>query len=470
MNDRTPSSGRRGTRRGTHRRRYTALALAAACLTAAAACAPGSTSGSGDAADKTAGPVSTDPAKAGKVTLTVWDQNTEAGSDGSTKALNDAFMKKYPNVTIKRVSRSFADLKTTLKLAMSSANPPDVVQANQGYPDMGTFVKARLLQPVDRYAKAYGWDAAYPAQLLDLNRFSADGKTWKTGNLYGVSQTGEIVGVYYNRAKLKSLGLKPPQTLADFQTALAKSKASGLLPLSYGNADKSPGIHLLGVVQALTAGKSEVRKLVFSEGAKWTGSGTVKAATVLRDWAEKGYLTKGFNGQSKDQAATAFAKGKSLFLVDGTWQAAGLATQMGGADKLGFTALAPKAGDTPVTQGGEGLAWAVTSKSKHPDVAAAYIDFLVNDAGMKVSADNGNLPALPPASYSPRSGTVHADVLAAWKSVSEKDGLLPYLDYTTPTFYDTLTAAVQELMAGQISPDKFGQTLQTDHDSFLKSR
>ncbi|MFI1332382.1 extracellular solute-binding protein [Streptomyces sp. NPDC020845] len=465
MNDRTPSSRRHGTRR----RRYAAVALAAACLTAAAACAPGSSSGSGSGADKSAGPVSTDPAKAGKVTLTVWDQNTDPGTDDSTKALNKAFMEKYPNVTVKRVSRSFADLKTTLKLALSSANPPDVVQANQGYPDMGTFVKAQLLQPVDRYAKTYHWDTAYPAQLLDLNRFSSDGKTWKTGSLYGVSQTGEIVGVYYNKAKLKSLGLKPPQTLADFQTALAKAKASGLLPLSYGNADKSPGIHLLGVVQALTAGKSEVRKLVFSEGAKWTGSGTVKAATVLRDWAKKGYLTKGFNGQSKDQAAAAFAEGKSLFLVDGTWQAAGLATKMG-AEKLGFTALSPKAGDTPVTQGGEGLAWAVTSKSKHPDVAAAYINFLVDENGMKLSADYGNLPALPPASYSPRSGTVHADVLAAWRSVSEKDGLLPYLDYTTPTFYDTLTAAVQELMAGQISPEKFGQTLQTDHDSFLKSR
>ncbi|WP_055549595.1 extracellular solute-binding protein [Streptomyces sp. NBRC 110028] len=461
MTERTP--------RHPRRRLIAAAALATGVLTGVAACSPGPSADSSAGGTKTSGPVSKDPAKAGKVTLTEWDQNTDPGTNASTDALNKAFMKKYPNVTIKRVSRSFSDLKTTLKLALSSTNPPDVVQANQGYPDMGAFVKARLLQPVDRYAKAYGWNSAYPSQLLDLNRFTSDGKTWKTGNLYGVSQTGEIVGVYYNKAKLKSLGLSVPTTLADFEKALAKAKASGLQPLSYGDADKSPGIHIFGVVQAATAGKAAVRKLVFDEGgAKWTDPGTLKAATTLRGWADKGYLGSGFNGQSKDQAVASFAKGTSLFLVDGTWQAAVLAPKM--HKNVGFTALSPAAGQPPLTQGGEGLAWSVTSKSKHPDVAAAYINFLVDRGGMKAAAAHGNLPALPPADYKPTPGTVDADVLTQWKGVSEKDGLLPYLDYTTPTFYDTLTAAVQELTAGHLSPKAFTDRLQSDYSSFQSSK
>ncbi|WP_181805804.1 extracellular solute-binding protein [Streptomyces shenzhenensis] len=452
------------------RRVAAATALATGLLTAVAACSPGpSGSSSAGEATKTAGPVSTDVAKAGKVTLTEWDQNTDPGTDASTEALNKAFMEKYPNVTIKRVSRSFSDLKTTLKLALSSSNPPDVVQANQGYPDMGAFVKAGLLQPEDSYAKVYGWDTSFPSQLLDLNRFSSDGKTWKTGNLYGVSQTGEIVGVYYNKAKLKSLGLPVPTTLAGFEAALAKAKSSGLQPISYGDADKSPGIHIFGVVQAATAGKAEVRKLVFDGGgARWTDAGSLKAATTLRGWADKGYLGSGFNGESKDQAVADFAAGKSLFLVDGTWQAAVLEPKMN--TNVGFTALSPAAGQPPLTQGGEGLAWAMTSKSKHPDVAAAYINFLVDGNGMKVLADKGNLPALPQAGYQPAAGTVDADILDEWKAVSEKDGLLPYLDYTTPTFYDTLTAAVQELTAGQLSPQAFGAQLQSDYASFQQSR
>ncbi|MFE5123692.1 extracellular solute-binding protein [Streptomyces sp. NPDC056669] len=456
------------TPRQPRRRLIAAAALATGVLTGVAACSPGPSDGSATSA-KTSGPVATNPAKAGKVTLTVWDQNTDPGVNASTEALNKAFMAKYPNVTIKRVSRSFTDLKTTLKLALSSANPPDVVQANQGYPDMGAFVKAKLLQPVDRYAKAYGWETAFPSQLLDLNRFAPDGKTWETGNLYGVSQTGEIIGVYYNKAKLKSLGLPLPTTLTGFETALAKAKASGLQPLSYGDSDKSPGIHIFGVIQALAAGKPEVRKLVFDEGdAKWTDSGTLKAATTLRRWADKGYLGSGFNGKSKDQAVASFGQGKSLFLLEGTWQSAALAPKM--KKNVGFTALSPAAGQPPLTQGGEGLAWSVTSKSKHPDVAGAYIDFLVNKNGMKAAATHGNLPALPPADYKPTPGTVDADILTRWKAVSEKDGLLPYLDYTTPTFYDTLTAAVQELTAGHLTPKAFTSRLQSDYSSFQNSR
>ncbi len=445
------------------------VALTALCLGTASACAPGSGTPAAPTA-KATGPVSTDPATAGKVTLTVWDQNTDTGVDASTKALNAAFMKKYPNVKVVRVSREFNDLKTTLKLALSSDNPPDVVQANQGYPDMGAFVKAGLLQPVDRWAKAYGWDTAYPQQLLDINRFSADGGTWKTGNLYGVSQTGELVGVYYDKQQLKKLGVGAPKTLADLQAALPKAKAAGVLPIAFGDSDKSPAIQLFGMVQAVRAGKDEVRKLVFSSGgAAWTDAGPVSSAATLRSWAAKGYLSPGFEGQSEDQAAQQFAAGRTAFMVDGSWEAAELAQHMG-AGRVGFAALAPDGSATPVTQGGEGLAWAVTSRSRHADVAAAYINFLVDRQGMSTTASDGSLPALPPADYHPAAGTVYADLLTQWKAVSTQDGLLPYLDYTTPTFYDTLTSALQEMLAGRQSPQKFGATLQADYAAFHKSR
>ncbi len=445
------------------------IALLAVCVAAASGCAPGS--GSAPAPAKGAsGPISTDPAKAGKVTLTVWDQNTDTGVNASTQALNAAFMKKYPNVRIVRVSREFDDLKTTLKLALSSNNPPDVVQANQGYPDMGAFVKAGLLQPVDRYANVYGWSSAYPQQLLDINRFSPDGKTWKTGDLYGVSQTGELVGVYYNKAKLASLGIPVPTTLPALQAALAKAKAGGTLPVAFGDSDKSPAIQLFGMVQAAQAGKQEVRKLVFSQGgAAWTDPGPVGSARTIRDWAAKGYLSPGFEGQSEAQAADAFGRGGAAFMIDGSWEAATLAQKLG-AGKVGFTALDPAGGSTPVTQGGEGLAWAITARSRHADVAAAYINFLVDGGGMSKTAADGSLPALPPASYHPAAGTVYADLLSQWKAVSRSDGLLPYLDYTTPTFYDTLTAALQEMLAGRQSPQDFGRTLQSDYAAFQKTR
>jgi raffinose/stachyose/melibiose transport system substrate-binding protein len=43
---------------------------------------------------------------------------------------------------------------------------------------------------------------------------------------------------------------------------------------------------------------------------------------------------------------------------------------------------------------------------------------------------------------------------------------VPYLDYATPTFYDTITAEVQQLMAGRRSPDEFTGALQEDFEQF----
>lgn len=444
------------------------LAASLALTLVAAACAPGGSTTDDPAPTTSTGPVSKDVAAAGDVTLTVWDQNTDTGINDAQEELNTQFKKKYPNVKIERVSRSFADLKTTLKLALTSKTPPDVVQANQGYPDMGSFVSGGLLRPADDYAKLYGWDTYYPQQLLDLNTFSADGKDWQSGNLYGVSQTGEIVGVYYNRKILKELDLQVPNTITEFQATLPIIKKSGMLPIAYGDVEKSPGIHLYGVTQAAFAGEQAVNDLVTAKGGAWTDEPSVKAAQTIQDWATKGYITKGANGISRDDALADFADGKSAFVITGTWEQPKVIKGLG-ADG-GFVALGPDGSETPVTTGGEGLAWSITTGSKHPDVSAAYIDFITNAKASQVLIDNGNLPAVPPADWAPKAGTLQADVANEWESVNTGSGLVPFLDYATPTFYDTLSAAVQQLTAKQLTPQEFAEQLQKDYASFLKSK
>lgn len=439
------------------------LAAAGAGITA---CTPGSGGSSSSATAAASAPVSTDIAGLGKVTLTVWDQNSEGGIAKAQQQLNDAFTAKYPNVTIKRNTQSFSDLKTTLKLALSGNNPPDVVQANQGYPDMGAFVQAQLLQPIDRWATAYGWKDRIPAGLLAINSFSGDGKTWEKGNLYGVSQTGEIVGVYYNKKLLAQAGITAPKTMDEFRAALPKAKAAGLLPIQYGDADKSPGIHLYGVVLSTVAGAKAATDLVTAQGGAWTDPGPLQAATVVADWAKNGYLTAGANGVKQDDANAAFGKGKGVFRIDGTWRLAELADALG--DDVGFVALAG-VGGRPETLGGEGLAWAMTSKTKQPDVAAAYIDFVTNAGSATVLEASGNLPLVPSGAGAAQSGLAAA-ITSSWKAISTTDGLVPYLDYSTTTFYDTLTAAVQQLTGGQASPQQFCQTLQNDYKAFLAKK
>ena len=139
----------------TIRTRVRALGLAAAASSLVlAACAPTAGGGSDSDATDTAD-VSTDITDVEDYTLTVWDQEVRGGQNAQMEQLNAAFEDKYPNVTIDRVSQSFDDLQTTLRLALTGDDAPDVVQANDGRNMMGQFVAADQLICLDSWSEAY---------------------------------------------------------------------------------------------------------------------------------------------------------------------------------------------------------------------------------------------------------------------------------------------------------------------------
>ena len=445
------------------RRVFAALALT--MVMAGCGSAPGEKD---DAAKETATPAATvaakpDISKVGDVTLTVWDQMVRGGQNQEVEELNKQFMAKYPNVKIERTAKSFEDLLKTVKLAASSPDAPDVLQANQGRGTMGEMVKAKLIRPVTDYAKVYGWNDRYSPTLLALNSFTADGSGFGSGDLYGLSQSGEIVGVFYNKEKVPT----PPTTLDEFEASLQEAKDKGETPIMFGNLEKWPGIHNFESVLGQTADKQAIRDFVFAkEGASFDNPDFTAGATKIKEWVDKGYFNKNFNGTDYDPAWKEFAKGKSPYLIAGTWVTADLAEQMG--DKVGFMLMPGKDPNAPVSLGGEDLPWSITSSAKNPDVAAAYIDFLTDANAAKVLVDTDNLPAMKGAPAP--TGGLSVEVSDAWQKLNEADGVIPYLDYTTPTFGDDLGGAIQELLSGKQDPAAFTKDVQADFDKWAESR
>ncbi|GAA1548913.1 extracellular solute-binding protein [Kribbella lupini] len=439
------------------------VALAAAALLLATACTPGSETPEGGASAPSS--VKTDAASLGDVTLTVWDQEVRGGQAAQMAELNKQFEAKYPNIKLKRVSRSFDDLKTQLRLALSGNDAPDIVQANNGRSDMGEFVKAGQLVPLDEWAKAYDWGSRYPASVMQYSRYSADGKTFGEGNLYGLPQVGEVVGLYYNKEKLTKLGIQPPTTWAEFEDALAKAKAGGELPMQLGNLDKWPAIHVFGTVQGRTTPADQITTLAFGRpGASWKTPENTKAAENLVSWVDKGYFNSGFNGQGYDPAWQDFGKGNGVFLIAGTWLQADLQKALG--TKVGF--MLPPGTDAnakPVVTGGTGLPFAMTNKAKNKDAAAAYINFITSPDAMKVLTATGNLPIADTGQQQAPAGLAK-DIFAAFGTAVDQEGLVPYLDYATPTMYDTLGAALQDLMAKKATPQQFVDKLEADYSKF----
>ncbi|MFB9310903.1 raffinose/stachyose/melibiose transport system substrate-binding protein [Agromyces hippuratus] len=444
--------------------RLSTVALGGAALVfALAGCAPGTGSTGGN---ETTGEISTDISGVGDVTLTVWDQEVRGGQNEQMEQLNAAFMEKYPNVTIDRNSQSFDDLATTLRLALTDADAPDVVQANNGRNTMGQFVAADQLRPLDDYAEAYGWGDRFSESVLQYSTYSDDAKVFGDGSLYGLPQVGEVVGIFYSKSKLADLGLEVPADWTEFDAALKAAKAAGETPMQLGNIEKWPALHVFGPLQGDYVDAEVITDLgLGNAGQSWTTPENVEAAATLQGWVDAGYFNDGVNGTDYDAAWQALAGGDGVFLIGGSWLAADLGDAMG--DDVGFFIPNTSAG-TPATTGGTGLPFTITSAADNTDVAAAYLDFITSDEAMEVLAETGNLPVNRTAELAPDSG-VQADVFTVFGDVTGDGSLLPYLDYATPTFGDTMGQALQDLLAGQATPEQFTEALEADYSEFVAS-
>lgn len=445
-----------------------ALLVSALALTA---CAPGSgtqseapVDGETSAGAETPAAVETDIASLGDVELVVWDQEVRGSQNDALEALNAEFEDKYPNVTINRTSQANEDLQQQIALALGGNDVPDVAQVNNARGDMGQYVSAGQLTDLTPYAEAYGWEDRFPDSVLGKVRYSADGTTFGEGNLYGLPQTGEIVGIFYSQSKLDELGIDAPTTWDEYFSALDTALEAGELPMVLGNIDQWPGLHVFGPLQANYLAADEIVTLgMGNAGASWLDDGNVAAMEQFATWGAEGYFGSSPNGTDYDAAWAAFTEGEGVFLPAGNWLGADMEAAMG--EDLRFMAPPPGLDGQLATTGGTGIPFSVPANAQNPAVAAAYIDFITTEAAMETIASNGGMPVLNTADLAPSSG-VQNDIYTAFSIISEEGTLLPYLDYATPTFADTAGQGLQEALDAQRTPAEVLQAFEDDYAAF----
>ncbi|MDR1118596.1 MAG: extracellular solute-binding protein [Bifidobacteriaceae bacterium] len=441
--------------------------LAGTLVAALAACsAPGAGNAQPEPADAPESTdVVTDPASLGDVTLKLWDAEALEGQAAQFEQLVQSFQDKYPNIKIDRNSQSFEDMKLTLPTAVADANPPDVVQANNGRNDMGAFVESGLLADLGPWAEAYGWNQRFPATVLKNSTYSADGKTFGEGNLYGLSQMGEVVGVYYNKAKLAALGIDVPATWEDFEAALKKAHGAGETALMLGDSEGWPAGHTAGVLLGAYADPAVVTSLdMGNPGATWEREDTLKAIDALKQWIDAGYYNEGVNGQDDETVAKAFAGGEGVFYIAGSWQVALLDGVSPGG--IGFIAPPAPNGRQLASLGGASQPYAVTAKSKNKDAAAAFIDYITSDEAMGILWETGNIPVVG-ADKLADDDSLLSQAARAFGEVTASGTLLPYLDWATPSFADeAMNPRLQDLFAGKIEPQGVIDAFEANYSEF----
>ena len=412
----------------------------------------------------------TPAANTGEQVLLVWDQFYRDEESKVMETLNAEFEAAHPGVKIQREVKVLADLQTTVKLALANADGPDVAQVNQGRNDMGALVEAGLLLPLNPYLEKYNWSSVFSTSVASRNSFTEDGKTFGTGNLYGVSPTAEVVGVFYNKDIFKKNGWDVPTTFEDFEALLAKIKAEGITPISFGSLDGWNAIHEYSAIQHLLVSLDYINNLTYGvNNVSFDIPENRQAAQILQDWAKAGYFTEGFPGIGYDDCNNLFKAGNGAMTITGSWLAPEL--MVGTDQEFGFFLLPPFAGKTGLAIGGVGIPFAIRKTTEKQDLAAEYLNWMISPRAAELWAEAGMLPAMAlPEDSKVDTNNLFGDTLNAWNAINKENAVGHYIDWATPTFYDTLVAELQKLLGGISTPANFTEAVEADYKAYLQSK
>lgn len=400
-------------------------------------------------------------------TLVVWDQFHRDVEGKVMDTLNAEFEAAHPGVKIERVVKVLDDLKITLPLALTQADGPDVAQVNQGRNDMGSMVEGGLLLPLNKYVTQFNWGKVVSSSVAKRNSFTTDGKTFGQGEVFGVSPTAEVVGVYYNKSMFKEHGWDVPTTFEDFEALLAEIKAAGITPISFGSLDGWPAIHEYSAIQHLLVSMEYIDNFVYGiNNASFDIPENKQAAEILLDWVKAGYFSDGFAGIGYDDGNLLFKSGKGAMTITGSWLAGELVNDTD--QEFGFFLMPPFEGKTALAIGGVGIPFAIRATTTKADLAAEYLNWMISPRAAELWANAGMLPAMAlPEGADIKTDNLFGDTLRAWDAINKGNAVGHYIDWATPTFYDTLVAELQKLLGSISTPDDFVSAVQKDYETYL---
>jgi raffinose/stachyose/melibiose transport system substrate-binding protein len=258
------------------------------------------------------------------------------------------------------------------------------------------------------------------------------------------------------------LGLSVPVTWDDLEADLLSIKDAGLIPITFGNADRSAGVDTFGALAHAYSDIQDINNLISrTPGAAFLTEGNLEATQNFIDWIDKGYFSPNFATIDNNVALAEFTSGKSALWLASTDNSAAISAAMG-SDQVGLFPLPSPIGDsiTP-TVGGLGLAYGIRATSPNADLAAQYIDLTTNPAVANALLSICVLPAISVDPSTVQMNTLIADLANAWSTISAADKVGQRLDLVLPS----IATQIEALTAHRLDPEAFVNAVQKDYEA-----
>jgi len=395
-------------------------------------------------------------------TLRIWHYEADNAMAASWDNAMEEFKAMYPDVNVEFELKTFEQIQETAKMILNSNDVPDVMEINKGNATAGMYAAEGLLTDLTAEAEARGWTDIMSPCFQTTCRYNDQG-IMGSGNLYGVTNYGEFVMVYYNKDMFKQYGVEVPTTLAEFEVVCDKFVEAGIVPITLGGVDKWPVTQNWYEMVLYKADRDLINNFQFLQGnVDFQGEAFTFGAEKLVEYVTKGYFDSNVLGISYDDANAAFIQGQAPMNLTGSWMYGSFVTQIKDFD-WGIFIMPGKDFNT----GSGGNLWVVPQNAKNKDLAMKFIDLTLQKETQTVMANAGGIPIN--ADLTQITDPKALELNEVFNSIVQKDGLAYYPDWPVPGYMDTLGSNLQKLIGGTVTPEEFNNAISIPYNEYKES-
>lgn len=330
------------------------------------------------------------------------------------------------------------------------------------------YANAGKLEPLDHYARKYGWAEKVLPWAFDAGKVG--------GKLYSLPNSYEAMVFYYDRKTFQKHGWKPPTNRQEFEALCSDAADHGMTPVATGSADWPATTEWhVSVFLNHFAGPDAVYQALTGK-VKWTDPVFVDAISLMNKYFQRGWfggsVDRYFTNRT-DAYYAALPSGKAAMVIVGTWAFSDLPpyyeNDAKGWDWAPVPSLSDHVPPAPYAIGSGGTL-SINSDSKHADQAAAYLNWMYSDPHRHAQAvADINLEPYPvhlsasdfPHNVDPRVERFYIDIARSKN-----------LGYTTWTFWpprsDTyIYKKMDSVLTGKMTPAEYCSGL---NDIFSEER
>lgn len=356
--------------------------------------------------------------------------------------INNAFMKKYPDIKVKYVEYKNDQYDNQMKFNLKAGIAPDIIYL-RSYDTGMALDDTGYLQKLDDL-------------LPELKKFpSAPIKAWtnREGDIYAVPSLGVVHGIYYNKRIFKKYQLTPPEDWNSFIRICKVLKSNGELPFAFGTLDNWVLYEVLfsGLGANFYGGEQSRQKVLnkkmFMNDKKFVN--TFSKLSELIDFFPVNYKNIGYSKMRE-----MFANEEGVMYIGGSWDISTFQDIAKDINSIGF--FAP-----PVEKKGDQLQYcfhvdigvAMNRVTRYPEATKKYIKWVASNEYAQIAMDQ--FPGF--FSYTPGKYNLKNSLAKEMESfISESEPtvrtLWEGLSSDTPTGNDLLGEAVKGLLNREMSP------------------